>query len=313
MSENQTKNTNNNNSLLKQIRQLFQEKIESKKGNLSKKEQPFYYPEEDYPNAFINCDMETLLSLFIHPNKNVEGNYENYLRNSLETIDYLRTLDYEKALTEQKNSLKKETKNTILNLSKGGKKLLFLDLDETLIHCDFNNEIKAEGKILKFIAEDTKEEISVKAFLRPCADHFLNLLSNKFDLAVFTSASKDYADAVIDLFDPEKKLFKFRLYRNNCINIENFIFIKDLRIIEEFYDLKNVIILDNSILSFANQLSNGILINSFFNDPEDAYLVQAANYLWYLSEETGDIREINNKIFQFEENLERLYRRSYKN
>ena len=96
--------------------------------------------------------METLTSLFIHPNQNVEGNYENYLRNSLETIDYLRTLDYEKALTEQKASLKKETKNTILNLSKGGKKLLFLDLDETLIHCDFNNEIKAEGKILKFIS-----------------------------------------------------------------------------------------------------------------------------------------------------------------
>lgn len=311
MSSNQTKNTKDY-SLLKQIRQLFDEKIENKKQTLSKKDQ-FYYQKEDLPNAFVKCDMETLISLFVHPNQNVEGNYENYLKNSLETIDYLRTLDYEKALTEQKASLKKEDKSTILNLSKGGKKLLFLDLDETLIHSDFNKEFNEEGKILKFTAEDTKEEISVKVFLRPCAYNFLKILSDKFDLAVFTSASKDYADAVIDLFDPEKNIFKFRLYRNNCINIENFIFIKDLRILEEFYDLKDVIILDNSIYSFSNQLSNGILINSFFKDPEDAYLVQAANYLWYLSEETGDIREINNKIFQFEENLERISQRKYKN
>ena len=40
-------------------------------------------------------------------------------------------------------------------------------------------------------------------------------------------------------------------------------YIKDLKILEDNYDLKDVVIIDNSLLSFAYHLDNGIPISPF--------------------------------------------------
>jgi CTD small phosphatase-like protein 2 len=55
---------------------------------------------------------------------------------------------------------------------------------------------------------------------------------------------------------------KHRLYRQHCINPAPGVYVKDLRIIKD-RDLKDIAIVDNSIVSFAYQLSNGIPISSF--------------------------------------------------
>ena len=60
---------------------------------------------------------------------------------------------------------------------------------------------------------------------------------------------KDYADPILDKIDPEKTIFKKRMYRDSCIKCEQF-FIKDLDVILD-REKKNIIIVDNSILSFA--------------------------------------------------------------
>lgn len=55
----------------------------------------------------------------------------------------------------------------------------------------------------------------------------------------------------------------------------NGIYVKDLRIIAD-WDLKEIIIVDNSIISFAFNLSNGVPISSFTgqkNDEELLYMV----------------------------------------
>ena len=87
---------------------------------------------------------------------------------------------------------------------------------------------------------------------------------------VFTAGNKQYADSIIDLIDPEKKWIDYRVYRNKCIRQERK-YVKDLRIFKN-RDLKNMIMIDNSIISFANHLNNGIHISNYFGSSSDSEL-----------------------------------------
>jgi TFIIF-interacting CTD phosphatase-like protein len=71
----------------------------------------------------------------------------------------------------------------------------------------------------------------------------------------------------LDNIDPTRKLFKKRLYRPDCINLEEY-FIKDLDIFLD-REKKDIIIVDNSIMSFAFDLDNGVPINSYNGVEED--------------------------------------------
>ena len=78
-----------------------------------------------------------------------------------------------------------------------------------------------------------------------------------------------------------------------------------MRIFDSLKKIEDIIILDNSLFSFANQLNNGILITSFFDDKDDMFLDNVANYLEYIKNER-DIREINKESFRFEEIKEEI-------
>lgn len=260
--------------------------------------------------------------------ENFQGNYEEYLSVTLQHISRMqKILNYDYALESPFlfkgipslfNS--RETENS------AKKKLLFLDLDETLVHSDFNEEY-LNHKTIKYdtfiefedkpyynddeftsIDEEDEENFSnqtddemctVGVFLRNGAKEFLAEASKYFDIGIFTASVKEYADAVINYLDPEQKYIKFRLYRNNCININNLFNVKDLRVIKNI-DLKNTIIVDNSIYSFAPQLTNGILINSFYADKNDKELYNLLNYLINYILPSKDVREVNEQFFNFQ-------------
>ena len=84
---------------------------------------------------------------------------------------------------------------------------------------------------------------------------------------MFTAGIQSYADQILDYIDKDKQFFKRRLYRQDCIQLQEF-FIKDLDI---FLDRKkeDMIIVDNSILSFAFNLDNGVPINSYNGTEKD--------------------------------------------
>ena len=100
--------------------------------------------------------------------------------------------------------------------------------------------------------------------------------------------------------DPENKLIKFRLYRNNCINFNDWFTVKDLRIFNNV-DLKKIVLLDNSMYSFASQINNGILINTFINDKSDNELYNALEYLIKYIYPAEDIRDVNERFFSFQQ------------
>jgi TFIIF-interacting CTD phosphatase-like protein len=61
--------------------------------------------------------------------------------------------------------------------------------------------------------------------------------------------------------------------------MENEIYIKDLKILEEGRQLKDVVIVDNTIQSFFLQLSNGIPIYDYTGDKSDSLLPLLCDYL----------------------------------
>ena len=102
--------------------------------------------------------------------------------------------------------------------------------------------------------------------------------------------------------DPEKKYFKYRLYRNNCslVDIDDVKFyVKDLDIFNEYYDLKDIVIIDNSVLSFAYHLYNGIPIVPYYEGENDNFLYVVGLYLDHIYK-VNDLREANKKLINLD-------------
>jgi len=173
------------------------------------------------------------------------------------------------------------------------KKTIFLDLDETLIHCD------ADRQFDRFDLELKLDNQALPILLRPYLNEFLSTISKEFELVIFTASKKDYADLVINAIDPENKFFSYRLYRESNIFIKNGIFVKDLRIIAN-RDLRHCVIVENNILSFSNHLSNGILVPSFFENSNDNYLTCLIGYLMNEILNCDDVINVNQSSFSFE-------------
>ena len=106
-------------------------------------------------------------------------------------------------------------------------KLLIFDMDETLVAAKFKGSVPAKFQ-KTFSFEFGNTEISVR--LRPYVIDCLEKLAPLYEMIVFTAGVQDYADNILDYIDPNRKIFKRRLYRNDCIQIEQF-FVKDLDII----------------------------------------------------------------------------------
>ena len=248
---------------------------------------------------------------YLDSSQNNNGNYDIYVKNSLKLISLIpfRKLFINEKIQEISKSI------NFQKLIGSDKKLLILDLDETLIHVDFDYILKDKivnyDKILYFDSED-EENIDIPLIIRPGLYEFLDYASKEFELIVFTASEKEYADAIINYIEKYKKYFKMRLYRNHCIYIEPGLYIKDLRIFSGYKKMEDIIIVDNSLFSFANQLNNGILITSFFEDKNDNFLINVKDYLEYIKDEK-DIREINKESFKFEEIKEDINRNNNNN
>ena len=245
----------------------------------------------------------------MNPDQNVEGNYEVYLDYTLSDLAKMKNLRFEHAI-EDKNIYENFPKDEIERLSKS-KKILLLDLDETLIHADFAKEYENDTKnpydtIVSFESENEINNVGI--FLRPGVKLFLENLSKFFEIGIFTASVSEYADEVIKFLDPENNFIKFKLYRQNCVNVNDILKVKDLRILKNF-DLKNVVLVDNNMYSFAAQLSNGILINSFYFNKNDNELYNVYGYLMNYIYQAEDVRKVNEEFFGFKKLRDEIYKK----
>ncbi|OMJ74168.1 hypothetical protein SteCoe_26991 [Stentor coeruleus] len=182
------------------------------------------------------------------------------------------------------------------------KRTLVLDLDETLVHSSLQ-PIENPDDIVTLTSGNNIRTLYVK--YRPGLMEFLYKVLNFFELVIYTASTKEYAEQVINKLDPQRKILKYRLYREDCLQIGGH-FIKDLSRLGR--DLSHVIILDNSIASFAHHLDNGIPILSWFDDPNDGELWKVGNLLEQLVR-TQDVRPILNSLFNLPKMIEDYQRK----
>jgi len=164
------------------------------------------------------------------------------------------------------------------------KKIALFDLDETLVHCTKDqNGINGDSVKIKL---PTNKVVNVGLNIRPHWKEALELIKPYYHIVVYTASHQSYADAVLDYLDKENKYFQYRLYRNHCVqcDVDGIKFyVKDLDTLNEKYNLKDVVIIDNSVLSFAYHLNNGIPIVPYIEQKEDSQLIMLAYYLLSIS------------------------------
>jgi len=168
---------------------------------------------------------------------------------------------------------------------------LVLDLDETLVHCTVEAVDDAD---LTFPVEFHGMTYQVYVRLRPHLNEFLEAISDKFEVIVFTASQQVYADALLNLIDPENKYIKHRMFRESCLSVEGN-FLKDLNVLGR--DLKKSVLVDNSPHAFGYQVDNGIPIESWFDDRNDTELLKLERFLRTLHG-VKDVRTVVRKTFQ---------------
>ena len=177
------------------------------------------------------------------------------------------------------------------------KKVILLDMDETLIH----SEEYKQGTVYDLIIDMTglmKNTEKIGVFIRPYCRQFLERLKDHFELVIFTAARKDYADKVISKLDPYNNIFTARLYRRNCTQIMGS-YVKDFRVIKN-RAVEDMMLVDNLIYSYSLNLQNGLPIKPYLRGSDDCELEFLAERLTALKP-FHDLREFLEKEFRLSE------------
>lgn len=120
-------------------------------------------------------------------------------------------------------------------------------MDETLIHCNENTDIPSDVIVpIKFPNNDVIDVNILKSIsiliniiywlikaginIRPHAKECLEELSKHFEIIVFTASHGCYAIKVLQHLDPEEKYISHKLFRESCVQTEEGVHIKDMRI-----------------------------------------------------------------------------------
>lgn len=115
---------------------------------------------------------------------------------------------------------------------------------------------------------------------------------------VFTASHACYANPVINYLDPEGKYVTKRLFRENCRQISETLYVKDLTVFKG-RNLKNMVLVDNAAYSYSLQLNNGIPVIPFYNNKKDTELKELVTFLMGLIE-VDDVRPVLKSKFKLE-------------
>ena len=229
------------------------------------------------------------------------NNFHDYTRLCMEIIAKMEIPD-ESTSTKQFVTLPFEN---LIGFGNGKKRLAIFDLDETLIHCELKDIDSAQKKIKIKMSASLEKTIGLN--IRPNFEKSILKIKEKYHVIMFTASLQKYADAVMDEIDPTGSLFEYRLYRNNCtqIKVDNQIYyIKDLRVLKNI-SLDDIVIIDNSVLSFAFHFDNGIPILPYYRGDDEIEMKSLVKLL----DNLADVPQIKTKLrslmklYKFIENL----------
>lgn len=263
----------------------------------------------------------------------------NFYEHTEDCFKIISKLDKKITIEGYKSCEKIKIEKTLeTKLNNSNLKLALFDLNETLLHYNLENAEGFEHKLTFEVTLKDNEKVNytvglnVRPFLLEC----LKELSKTYIIGLYTSTERELAEKLIEFIDPNDQFFQIKLFRENCVKINNpiyeafqinlnqngnasnnliklnntninpllneFLYLKDLRILDNI-PLEKIILIDNSVLSFCLQLENGIPIFPFYSEKSDSELRVLVNYLNHLSI-VKDVRVENKNVIK----LDSLYR-----
>jgi Dullard-like phosphatase family protein len=193
----------------------------------------------------------------------------------LDTKEFLKKLEFRQHHRFAEKDISPQT-------SQLDKPLLVLDLDETLIHKPVQGRIYREDAAfleLKCYVENQHDGRYFTVYKRPYLQEFLQEVSERYTIYVYTASDQRYATAIVNAIDPERLYISRVFDRRFCCATDNGYLVKDLRIFSKEAPLNQILLVDNSSHCFFTQLKNGIPILSFFDEKEDRELLHLKRYL----------------------------------
>jgi RNA polymerase II subunit A small phosphatase-like protein len=184
------------------------------------------------------------------------------------------------------------------------KPLLILDLDETLIHA--TAEKVREGYDFQVYQYFIYQRPGLAAFLAQCAEHF--------QLAVWSSASDDYVQAIVERIVPPSLPLAFVWGRSRCtrcllpeIDEDDFLsfdyaskyeFAKRLKKVRRRgFDLNRTLIVDDTPEKVSQNYGNAIYIKPYLAEVHDTELTSLADYLLTLKD-AANVRSIEKRYWR---------------
>jgi RNA polymerase II subunit A small phosphatase-like protein len=154
------------------------------------------------------------------------------------------------------------------------RKLLVLDLDETLVHA-------AEVPLAH------SEDFRVGPYFvyrRPHLDHFLEEVCVDFDVGIWTASGEKYASGVIERIFPPGTL-RFIWSSQRCTTARDwttghYVTIKNLsKLKKQGYAMDSIIAVDDTPGKYARSYGNLVVVREYLGAKEDDELLLLAKYL----------------------------------
>ena len=170
------------------------------------------------------------------------------------------------------------------------KLFLILDIDETLV---YSSEKPLNRK------EDLKVE-HYYIYKRPFLSGFIEYALENYLVAVWSSSSKIYCDAVVDEIIPIPEKLEFIWSRERCTrrfdpDRHDYYWIKDLKKVKKKgYDLEKTLIIDDSPEKLSRNYGNHIRVPPFAGESQDNILLLLQDYLSNLTS-TENVRIIEKR------------------
>ncbi len=185
------------------------------------------------------------------------------------------------------------------------KKLVILDLDETLIHATRY----PLGEVWDF------EVFNYKVYKRPGLEDFLEELKGNFEVGVWSSASDEYVDVVVNHIFPDDYGLKFVWGRSKCtlqynseassrfnpMDQNHLHYVKMLKKVEKsgLGDLDHMLIIDDTPHKAQHNYGNAIYPKMFLGEKSDNELLWLGRYLKTLMDKPN-IRAIEKRFWKKE-------------